>query len=289
MVGSTRPLPRLAVQSNSSCAVANLQLDIQRQMEMFRSLEDNHEPLYVNRGSYFANVDNAPISPRQLAQDDARRSSVGMSQPRPPNSYRPAVPSNLSASTRRPYGSMCASSTQPSSVSLRAPAPAPAPPPGPPPIINVELPPSSLTRRHTSADIRNHGWQTHQPPAFQSGPPSTQWPSSPNRGPVEEQRIRDSFSHYSLHSASQDHSRSTTPPPQPCGNGGAPLDFGSWSWNKANRSENRNLNVSDGSAPPTRRGSMAHILNPTDTAERDDEDEMLDPRGEDDRKRKRLQ
>jgi hypothetical protein len=33
---------------------------------------------------------------------------------------------------------------------------------------------------------------------------------------------------------------------------------------------------------------MAHILNPTDTAERDDEDEV-DPRGEDDRKRKRLQ
>jgi hypothetical protein len=33
---------------------------------------------------------------------------------------------------------------------------------------------------------------------------------------------------------------------------------------------------------------MAHILNPTDTAERPDED-ALDPRGDDDRKRKRLQ
>jgi hypothetical protein len=33
---------------------------------------------------------------------------------------------------------------------------------------------------------------------------------------------------------------------------------------------------------------MAHILNPTDTAEREGEDE-LDTRGEDDRKRKRLQ
>lgn len=32
---------------------------------------------------------------------------------------------------------------------------------------------------------------------------------------------------------------------------------------------------------------MAHILNPTDIAERDDEDDM-DPRGDDDRKRKRL-
>jgi hypothetical protein len=65
--------------------------------------------------------------------------------------------------------------------------------------------------------------------------------------------------------------------------------FANWSWNSANnRSDNRNLMVKDHSAPPTRRGSMAHILNPTDTAERADED-GLDPRGDDDRKRKRLQ
>ncbi|KAJ0342460.1 hypothetical protein COL26b_003579 [Colletotrichum chrysophilum] len=51
--------------------------------------------------------------------------------------------------------------------------------------------------------------------------------------------------------------------------------------------DNKNLSVRDSSGPPTRRGSMAHILNPTDTAERDDEDE--DPRGDDDRKRKRMQ
>jgi hypothetical protein len=62
--------------------------------------------------------------------------------------------------------------------------------------------------------------------------------------------------------------------------------FGSWSWNSANR-ENKNLMVKDSSGPPTRRSSMAHILNPTDTPERGDED-GLDPRGDDDRKRKRL-
>jgi hypothetical protein len=45
--------------------------------------------------------------------------------------------------------------------------------------------------------------------------------------------------------------------------------------------------LKESSAPPTRRGSMAHILNPSDTAERSDEDE--DPRGDDDRKRKRRQ
>lgn len=66
--------------------------------------------------------------------------------------------------------------------------------------------------------------------------------------------------------------------------------FGSWSWNKANnhRGPGDRLAVNDGSAPPTRRGSMAHILNPTDTAERDDEDDV-DPVRDDDRKRKRLQ
>ncbi|KAF4891783.1 Transcription factor SFL1 [Colletotrichum fructicola] len=74
-------------------------------------------------------------------------------------------------------------------------------------------------------------------------------------------------------------------PPAPFSNGGGEV-FGAWSWNSANR-DNKNLSVRDSSGPPTRRGSMAHILNPTDTAERDDEDE--DPRGDDDRKRKRMQ
>ncbi|CCF44617.1 flocculation suppression protein [Colletotrichum higginsianum] len=83
-------------------------------------------------------------------------------------------------------------------------------------------------------------------------------------------------------------SRPTTPPGVPFsnGSGGGADAFGNWSWNSANR-DNKNLAIRDSSGPPTRRGSMAHILNPTDTAERDDEDE--DPRGDDDRKRKRIQ
>ncbi|CAI4218103.1 unnamed protein product [Parascedosporium putredinis] len=78
------------------------------------------------------------------------------------------------------------------------------------------------------------------------------------------------------------------PPPPPFANGAPGADtFGSWSFNSAGSRENKNLSVRDSSGPPTRRGSMAHILNPADTAEREGEDE--DPRGDDDRKRKRVQ
>ncbi|KAH8899649.1 putative heat shock transcription factor [Thozetella sp. PMI_491] len=267
--------------------VSALQVDVRRQMEMFRSLDEPHEPIFGGRGQYFSGLDNAPVSPRQLPQDDPRRGSLAVPQSRPPNYYRPPVPSNLSISTRRPYGSIGANTTQSSPSSLRAQIP--PPPPGPHPLTNVELPPSSLARRHTSADIRAHGWQSNQPPFPSSGPPSTHWPSSPSRvGPGEDQRLRDSFSHYSLQTASQPHSRPNTPPLPPFANGNPSGDtFGSWSWNSANRGDNKNLSVKDISAPPTRRGSMAHILNPTETVEQENEDD-LDPR-EDDRKRKRLQ
>ncbi|KAK4115760.1 hypothetical protein N656DRAFT_787397 [Canariomyces notabilis] len=269
--------------------VSALQGEVQRQMDMFRTLEEPHEPFFASTRPYFSNVENAPISPRQLPQDDPRRANFAVPQPRQPNYYRPSVPSNLSVSTRRPYGSIGGNSTQSSPSSLRVQAPAPPPPPGPHPLANVELPPGSLARRHTSADIRAHGWQPNPPP-FASGPPSSQWPSSPNRVPgPDDQRLRDSFSHYSLQTASQPHSRPATPPPPHYSNGGMPSasdTFGSWSWNSANR-ENKNLMVKDSSGPPTRRSSMAHILNPTDTPERGDED-GLDPRGDDDRKRKRL-
>lgn len=266
-----------------------LQGEIQRQAEMIRMLDEPHEPPLSGSRSYFANLENPPVSPRQLAVDDARRSSLTAPQPRPQNFYRPPVPSNLSVATRRPYGSIGGTTSQTSPSSLRT-AQIPPPPPGPHPLANVELPPGSLARRHTSADIRDHGWQPNPPPFAASGPPSSQWPSSPNRVPgPDEQRIRDSFSNYSLQSVSQPQSRPASPGPPPPftnGSGGAADNtFGSWSWNAANRGGG--LGVKDSSAPPTRRGSMAHILNPTDTAEREDEDEV-DPRREDDRKRKRL-
>lgn len=271
--------------SQVSRDVVNMQSDMQRQAEMLRSLDEPQEPSYSSRQQYFQGIENAPVSPRQLPQDDQRRGpNLAVPPPRAQNFYRPPIPSQLSISTRRPYGSISGSSTTQSSPLRTVP---PAPPPQPHPLSNVEPPPGSLARRHTAADIRAHGWQP-TPSPFGTNPPTTQWPPSPSRVAPEDQRIRDSLSSYSLQTAtathSQPRSRPTTPP---FANGTSnPSDtFGGWSWGGANR-ENKNLSVKDHSAPPTRRGSMAHILNPSDTAERSDEDE--DPRGEDDRKRKRV-
>ncbi|TQN66322.1 Transcription factor SFL1 [Colletotrichum shisoi] len=273
--------------------VLNLQGEMARQADMLRTIDDPQESPFANSRAYFSNVENAPVSPRQLPQDDPRRSAnLAVPQPRGQNFYRPPVPSNLSVSTRRPYGSIGGGTAPQASSPLRG-AP-PPPPPGPHPLPQVEPPPGSLARRHTSADIRAHCWQPSAPPPFASGPPSGPpsgpWPSSPSRHAPEDQRIRESLSTYSLQNASHSRpmSRPTTPPGAPFSNGssGGADAFGNWSWNSANR-DNKNLAIRDSSGPPTRRGSMAHILNPTDTAERDDEDE--DPRGDDDRKRKRIQ
>ncbi|KAK8107125.1 uncharacterized protein PG998_009138 [Apiospora kogelbergensis] len=271
--------------------IINLQGEMQQlQSNTFRQMEPEPpmpEPPLSSSRQYFAGLENPPVSPRQLAQDDQRR--PGVPQSRSSNFYRPPVPSNLSiSSARRPYGSISGAATTHSSPSpLRPQAPPPAP--APHPLSNVvEPPPGSLARRHTSADIRAHGWQPAPPPFGAPGPVPNQWPPSPNRAPPEDQRIRESLHTYSLQNATQQsHSRPSTPPPPPFSNGISTMDsFNNWSWGSASSRENKNLSVRDGSGPPTRRGSMAHILNPTDTAERDDED---DPRGDEDRKRKRLQ
>ncbi|KAF4125886.1 HSF protein, partial [Geosmithia morbida] len=281
-------------------SVAALQNEMARQADMIRSMEETSAEMpFLSRQQYLSGIENAPVSPRQIPSDDSRRN---LTVPQRQNFYRPPVPSNLSVVARRPYGSIGGAGTAQPSPSRNITNPVAAPPPGPPhPLANVEPHPASLGRRHTSADIRAHGW--HAGPSPYSTNTSTGYPSSPTRAPPEDQRIRESLSAYSLHAAShqqgQPTSRPTTPPPPPSaignagsgsgsggggGGGGNGADtFGNWSWGSAAASRV----LKDSSGPPTRRGSMAHILNPSDTAERSDEDE--DPRGEDDRKRKRVQ
>ncbi|KAH7320243.1 HSF-type DNA-binding-domain-containing protein [Stachybotrys elegans] len=271
--------------------VLNLQGEMQRQADIMRSYEEPPDSAYGARQQYLGNMDTTPVSPRQLPQDDIRRGNLAVPQSRGQPNYlhRPPISSNLSVATRRPYGSIGGGSTGPQASPLRNAAP--APPPGPHPLSNVvEPPPGSLGRRHTSADIRAHGWQPSQAhPGVPGTPPA--WPPSPSRVIPEDQRIRESLSSFSLQGSTHPHpsSRPATPPPPPFSNGGGHNSdtFGSWSWNSAVSRDNKSLTVKDSSAPPTRRGSMAHILNPSSTAERDGEDE--DPRGDDDRKRKRIQ
>lgn len=269
-------------------AVVNMQAEIQRHAEVIRSLDEPPEPPFSGSRPYFSNLslDNAPVSPRQMPQDDPRRAPVMGQPPRyGQNHYRPPVPSHLSITPRR-YGSIGAATSQSSPSSLRSQAPPPLPPQHP--LANVQSPPTNLPRRHTSADIRNvPGWQAGASP-FGSGQNSTQWPSSPKRGPSamndEQQHIRDSFSSYSLTTASSraEGSRPTTPP---FTNGSAVDHLNSWSWGSG-RDKSTSL-FKDSSGPPTRRGSMAHILNPAETAEREEEHE--EELREEDRKRKRLQ
>lgn len=268
--------------------VINMQAEIQRQTDIIRSIEEPPEPPFSGSRPYFSqlSLDNAPVSPRQMPQDDPRR-VAGMGVPQRQNFYKPPVPSHLSITPRR-YGSIGAGTAQSSPSSLRAQVPPPPPPPHS--LSSVSSPPANLARRHTSADIRNvQGWQNNASP-FASGQSSTQWPSSPKRTPTtmnEDQRIRDSFSSYSLTTASSqgrtEGSRPTTPP---FTNGNAVDHLNSWSWGSG-RDKGPTSLFSNNSGPPTRRGSMAHILNPAETAERDEEHE--EGLREEDRKRKRVQ
>lgn len=257
-----------------------LQGEMQRQVDALRVVDDPEPPTFSSRQHYFGNLENPSLSPRQHALDDSRRTTLAVpQQTRGQNFYRPTVPSNLSIGARRPYGSIGGGTTVQASPSRNP----PAPPPGPHPLSNVEPHPSSLARRHTSADIREHGWPAGMSPTSANTPSA--YPSTPNKAPPEGQQLRESLSSYNLQTAYNPHStsRPTTPPSYANGGGMNGGDaFNNWSWGSA---ASRGLGFKDSSAPPTRRGSMAHILNPSDTIERSDEDE--DPRGDDDRKRRR--
>ena len=275
-------LPKFA----NATVVINMQAEIQRQAEVIRAMEEPPEPPFSGSRPYFSNLslDNAPVSPRQMPQDDPRKAPASV--PARNNFYRPPVPSHLSITPRR-YGSIGAGTSQSSPSSLRPQVPPPPPPPHP--LASVSSPPTNLLRRHTSADIRNvQGWQANPSP-FASGQSSSAWPSSPKRGPTtvnEDQRIRDSFSSYSLTNASQGRTDSSRPSTPPFANGNAVDHLSSWSWGGSREKAGSGL-FKDNSGPPTRRGSMAHILNPAETAERDEEHE--EELREEDRKRKRLQ
>lgn len=280
-----------------------MQRDITRQTDMLRVLEAPEEPLSA-RQPYFMQVDSSngpPLSPRQMPQDnltESRRGSLASVSRQAP--YKTPIPAHIAISPRR-YGSIGTGNYSPSSA--RPPVAHQPPPPPPPPVQqpgaanpgnnlgSSSSPPYNLYRRHTSADIRTHGWQP-QPPSgpvhspYASGHNSTQWPSSPHRAPIGagDQQLRDALESYQLpRGPRQQSSRQGTPP---SGND-APSALGAdsgWTLPGA-KYPFRGI---DTPGPPTRRSSMASnvhsLLNPAETAERADEDEPEDPR-----KRKRMQ
>ena len=263
-----------------------MQKDISTQLDMIRNLDDPHESLLSGRQPYFSNmaIDSAPLSPRQVAQDE-RRPSLHSIPPRP-SLFRPPVPPHLAISPRR-YGSI--GTGNPSPNYQRAVHPQPPPPPPPPPqhpLASVSPPPgSNLARRHTSADIRVPNWPGQGGSPFASGQSSSQWPSSPDRTPhPQDQQVRDVLAQYEIGGPRNAFgSRQTTPPltndtTPSTYSGEAPWPFG------GPKLPPRHLD----SAPQTRRSSMASnvhsLLNPAETVEKDEDDAIGD-----DRKRKRMQ
>lgn len=275
-----------------------------------------------------------PMSPFQLAQDDSRRGSLfGPATAPRPGFFRPPLPHRNTAElalARRPDLAITHGATPPREFKQPT-LNAIEPPMSPTADGNPNSPPSYLSRRHTSADIRPQSWLSvvgsneqqalpQQTSPFASGQSSSNWPSSPHRASnvnTGEQQLRDSLARYQLSTSDgrpQPPPGPGTPrnstPPQPQLNGdptqnGTPSHHHQNSGHILNHSYPASTNPvqpPDGpawgfpggrlpfkdvfaSGPPTRRGSVAHLLNPADTAERDEEEE-LGP--EELRKRKRL-
>lgn len=258
-----------------------MQREIGRELDAFRALQTPHENFMGGRQPYFANMPaetGAPLSPRQMPQDASRRGSLtDASKP-----VRPPVPQHLSASPRR-YGSI-GPGTAPPGYRAQPPAQPPPQPPTMHPLPSATSPPTApnmvMTRRHTFADIRQHGWPPQGVSPFpeaaahnSSGP----WSSPMPMATPGEQQLRDMLAQYEFNGAKrqqQPMQPDVAPPPA------VSID-NSWV-NSGPR-----IPRQDSSAPATRRSSMASnvhsLLNPTDTADRDEDGPP------EDRKRKRLQ
>lgn len=290
--------------------VHSMREDIIRQMDSLRAIEDPQESLFANKQTFFPQPSMPmepamPMSPHQRPFDESRRPSLQATSR--PNSFRAPVPPHLQVTPLR-FGSIGGGSGAYSPTSSRPNYPPPPPPPPPQPqqqhpLSNTASPPANLARRHTSADIRVHGWQGGQQPSqynhngspYASGQNSSAWPSSPRLPPNPgDQQLRDVLAQYELPRASLSNSRQPSPPPPH--DPGAPSFAASFGSSYAN-SNDAGWHVPgarypfkglETPGPPTRRSSMASnvhsLLNPADTAEREGEDEVPD-----ERKRKRLQ
>ncbi|EED18363.1 flocculation suppression protein [Talaromyces stipitatus ATCC 10500] len=279
--------------------VCDMQQEIERHLDSTRALETPHETLLASRQQpFFGNVAEAgpPLSPRQMPQDDSRRPSFAdTSKP-----MRTHVSQHLAVSPRR-YGSTGAGHFSPGYSRPPLPPQQQQQPPIPPPISTATSPSDSamLARRHTSADIRQHGWP---PSGIQTaGNSSGPWPSSPHRLPTSsEQQVRDVLAQYEITGSRRriQLSRQATPPLGPPDQPGPPTLSASASsqhltvdpaWSAGSSNGGPRYPRYDNSLPATRRSSMASnvhsLLNPTDTSERPEEDDQI----LEDRKRKRLQ
>ncbi|KAL3475320.1 HSF-type DNA-binding-domain-containing protein [Aspergillus californicus] len=267
--------------------VSSMQSELEKHLDSVRSLEHPSDIYLSVRQPHVPSVavdPGPPLSPRQMPQDENRRPS--MLDPPRPNMIRPPVPAHFSVSPRR-YGSIGGANASPTYSRPQVPTVVTPQPPAPHPLSSASSPQGpNLARRHTSADIRQHGWPPPGVSPFTPGQLAPQgpspWPPSPLRTPnSNDQQVREVLAQYEMGAPRrlQDTSRHATPPLNPDLQG--PTDNG---WGFGGPRFPRH----ESSLPATRRSSMASnvhsLLNPADTAERPDEDQHVS----DDRKRKRL-
>lgn len=221
-------------------------------------------------------VDNGvPLSPRQRpVEDDSRRSSFS-GQPRSGYFRPPAPPSQPS---RRLASAGISGSSSPNS--LRPQRDPPQPIPHPLSNLQSQSPPNHLSRRHTSADIRQHGWQVNSP--FSGIGQTPHWPPSPGKPPND---YRDGGYEMPHQPRPSIYAPQTTLSFNEGTGAGGGHEGVSWSFGTkfAPREAGH-------TAPPTRRSSLASssvhaLLNPPENAT---EREGVSDGEPDDRKRKRM-
>lgn len=270
-----------------------MQKEIERHTQL---LEEPQELLLRERQPFLSSltIDNsAPLSPRQRPIDDESRRSSITGPLRPGGYFRPPAPPGIPNAPRRFASGGLAGSSSPNSLRPQQPSQQPSQHP----LASFQSPPSHLSRRHTSADIRLQGWQANSP--FSGLPQSGsghQWPPSPNRhlNPHHD-NTREILANYEI----QQHrppifSSQTTPPLSETASTNGVADS-SWSFGAPKFTPRDAAHT----APPTRRSSLASssvhaLLNPTDNSSGDNErermrDGMSDGEPEDRNKRKRIQ
>ena len=250
-------------------------------------MEEPHDMLIRERPPIFAsNVESAPLSPRQRPIEEEPPRPNYLNAPRPGLFRPPPPPHNMSSLPPRRYGSFNAGQPTggpPSPNTLRPQQPPPPPPPSQPTSQQQLLP--GFQRRHTSADIRQHGWRPESSPFHPSNNQSPQWPPSPNRNPHD--NTRETLAAYEMNKRPA-FSHQTTPPL-----GETPPMLGGLTengWTFANAKYPSRSNGPD-PGPPTRRSSVVSssvhaLLNPSSESSADRDRDDCDPL--EDRKRKRL-
>lgn len=294
-----------------------MQRDMNKYMEMLRAQEDAPDVYLAIRQPRVAHrsPDAAPLSPRQVARDDPRRlGQLNMPQhsflrpppppppqPQPPQPPPPPPPPphHSSVSPRR-CGSVGNGRYSPGSLRSHGPPPPPPPPYSLSSMHSSAASAAGLGRRHTSADIRLHGWQGPAGSPFASGQSSVQWPSSPKRtsnAGDHSQHVRDVLARYEMpqHPPPYGSSRQITPPLTNDTTPSTTSADGAWSFAGSRTVSKCTEATTVGSF--SRRSSMASnvhsLLNPPDAAiDRGgggmvvgEEDDLVNH----DRKRKRLQ